>query len=197
MYSYLKGFYAGMEDDKIVLDVSGVGYAISAPNTVLARLPERGEELKLYVYQVVKENALELVGFSDQEQKRIYLKLLDVSGVGPKAALAILSVLSPMELLKAVAENDYRAIARANGVGPKMAQKVVLELKGKVDQTALDQMSAEEGFSGGDPVYTEALQALTGLGFQPNEAKRALQNAHGTNSRELIRAALAQLGSRV
>ena len=197
MYSYLKGFFAGMEDDKIVLDVGGIGYALSAPNTVLARLPERGEELKLYVYQVVKENALELVGFSDQEQKRIYLKLLDVSGVGPKAALAILSVLSPMELLKAVAENDYKAIARANGVGPKMAQKVVLELKGKVDQTALDQMSAEESFGGGDPIYAEALQALTGLGFQPNEAKRALQNAHGTNSRELIRTALAQLGSRV
>ena len=138
-----------------------------------------------------------MVGFADREQKRIYLKLLSISGVGPKAALAILSVLTPLELIRAVAENDYRAIARANGVGPKLAQKVVLELKDKVDKDALEQMSGQSIASREEPAYVEALQALTALGYQPNEAKKALQGVAMTDSRTMIRAALANLGSKI
>lgn len=198
MYSYIKGIYQGIEDDKIIIEANGIGYEISAPNSVLALMPEKGEMLKLYVSEIIREDSHELVGFADKEQKRIYTRLIAVSGVGPKAAIAILSVLSPRELVKAVAENDYRAIARANGVGPKMAQKVVLELKGKVDKTALDEMSAvEENPATEDPVYTEAMQALIALGYQANEAKQALKDVNAKNSREMIRIALSKLGSRV
>lgn len=198
MYSYIKGIYQGIEDDKIIIETNGIGYEISAPNSVLSLMPEKGEILKLYVSEIIREDSHELVGFADKEQKRIYTKLTAVSGVGPKAAIAILSVLSPRELVKAVAENDYRAIARANGVGPKMAQKVVLELKGKVDKTALDEMSAvEENTSADDPVYIEAMQALLALGYQANEAKQALKDVNAKNSREMIRIALSKLGSRV
>lgn len=198
MYSYIKGIYQGIEDDKIIIEANGIGYEISAPNSVLSLMPEKGEILKLYVSEIIREDSHELVGFADKEQKRIYTKLISVSGVGPKAATAILSTLSPRELIKAVAENDYRAIARANGVGPKMAQKVVLELKGKVDKTALDEMSAvEENVSAGDPVYMEAMQALIALGYQSNEAKQALKDVKANNSREMIRIALSKLGSRV
>lgn len=197
MYSYLKGFFVCIEDGKVVIEVGGVGYEVSVPTSVLVDIPEAGEEIKLFVHQIVREDALELVGFADREQKRIYLKLLGISGVGPKAALAILSVLSPLELIRAVAENDYKAIARANGVGPKLAQKVVLELKDKVDKDALEQMSGQSIASMEEPSYIEALQALTALGYQPNEAKRALQGVAVTNSREMIRAALANLGSKI
>lgn len=198
MYSYIKGIYQGIEDDKIIIEINGIGYEISAPNSVLSLMPEKGEMLKLYVSEIIREDSHELVGFADKEQKRIYTRLTAVSGVGPKAAIAILSVLSPRELVKAVAENDYKAIARANGVGPKMAQKVVLELKGKVDKTALDEMSAvEDNTSSGDPVYIEAMQALIALGYQANEAKQALKDVNAKNSREMIRIALSRLGSRV
>lgn len=197
MYSYLKGFFVCIEDGKVVIEVGGVGYEVSVPTSVLVDIPEAGEEIKLFVHQIVREDALELVGFADREQKRIYLKLLSISGVGPKAALAILSVLTPLELIRAVAENDYRAIARANGVGPKLAQKVVLELKDKVDKDALEQMSGQSIASREEPTYIEALQALMALGYQPNEAKRALQGVAMTDSRTMIRAALANLGSKI
>lgn len=197
MYSYLKGFFVCIEDGKVVIEVGGVGYEVSVPTSVLVDIPEAGEEIKLFVHQIVREDALELVGFADREQKRIYLKLLSISGVGPKAALAILSVLTPLELIRAVAENDYRAIARANGVGPKLAQKVVLELKDKVDKDALEQMSGQSIASREEPAYIEALQALTALGYQPNEAKKALQGVAVTDSRAMIRAALANLGSKI
>ena len=197
MYSYLKGFFVCIEDGKVVIELGGVGYEVSVPTSVLVDIPEAGEEIKLFVHQIVREDALELVGFADREQKRIYLKLLSISGVGPKAALAILSVLTPLELIRAVAENDYRAIARANGVGPKLAQKVVLELKDKVDKDALEQMSGQSIASREEPTYIEALQALTALGYQPNEAKRALQGVAMTDSRTMIRAALANLGSKI
>ncbi len=198
MYTYIKGIYQGIEDDKIIIEAYGIGYEISAPNSVLAMLPEKGEVIKLYVHEVIREDAHELVGFTEKEQKKIYMKLLSISGIGPKAAIAILSVLSPRELIRAVAENDYRAIAKANGVGPKMAQKVVLELKDKVDKDALDDMNAADvADSFADPVYTEALQALQALGYQPNEAKEALKGAKANTSRELIRMALSRLGSRI
>ena len=197
MYSYLKGFFVCIEDGKVVIEVGGVGYEVSVPTSVLVDIPEAGEEIKLFVHQIVREDALELVGFADREQKRIYLKLLSISGVGPKAALAILSVLTPLELIRAVAENDYRSISRANGVGPKLAQKVVLELKDKVDKDALEQMSGQSIASREEPAYIEALQALTALGYQPNEAKKALQGVAVTDSRAMIRAALANLGSKI
>lgn len=198
MYSYIKGIYQGIDDDKIIIETNGIGYEISSPNSVLAVMPEKGEIIKLYVSEIIREDSHELVGFADKEQKRIYSRLIAVSGVGPKAAMSILSALSPKELVKAVAENDYRAIARANGVGPKMAQKVVLELKGKVDKTALDEMSAvEENSSDNDPMYIEAMQALIALGYQSNEAKQALKDVKAKNSSEMIRAALSKLGSRI
>ena len=198
MYSYIKGFYQGLEDDMIILEASGIGYEISAPTSVLAQLPPKGELMKLYVCEVIKEDSHELVGFIEKEQKILYTKLTGISGIGPKAALAILSVLSPRDIVRAVAENDYRAIARANGVGPKMAQKVVLELKSKVDKNALDDMSDKEAQApSGDPIYVEALQALVALGYQESEAKLALKGLSAPTSRELIRLALSKLGSRI
>lgn len=198
MYAYIKGVYQGIEDDKIIIEAGGIGYEIGAPNSVLAALPERGEIIKLYVYEVIREDAHELVGFTEKEQKKIYLKLLGISGIGPKAAIAILSALSPRELVRAVAENDYKAIARANGVGAKMAQKVVLELKDKVDKSALDDMSNGDDYGVYEnSAYMEALQALTALGYQLNEAKQALKGIDAPTSREMIRTALSRLGSRI
>ncbi len=198
MYSYIKGIYQGLEDDKIILEANGIGYEISAPNPVLSTLPEKGEIIMLYVAEIIKEDSHELVGFTEKEQKKLYQRLITVSGIGPKGAIAILSVLTPRQLVKAVAENDYKSIARANGVGAKMAQKVVLELKGKLDKSALDEMSEKESSEEySDPIYIEALQALMALGYQQNEAKQALMGISASTSREIIRLALSKLGSRI
>ena len=199
MYSYIKGIYAGLEDDKVVIDVNGIGYLISVASSTLLHLPEKGEPYMLYTYQIVREDALELAGFSTREEKQIFLKLLSISGIGPKAALAILSVLSPSSLISAVMTNDYKAIARANGVGPKMAQKVVLELKDKVDMNALNEMVASRSSNIAAPAApsAEALQALIALGYTTQEASTALAGLEDTDTSVLIRNALKKLSSKI
>ena len=199
MYSYIKGIYAGLEDDKVVIDVNGIGYLISVASSTLLHLPEKGEPYMLYTYQIVREDALELAGFSTREEKQIFLKLLSISGIGPKAALAILSVLSPSSLISAVMTNDYKAIARANGVGPKMAQKVVLELKDKVDMNALNEMVASKSSSLTAPAApsSEALQALIALGYTTQESSAALAGLEDADTSTLIRNALKRLSSKI
>ena len=199
MYSYIKGIYAGLEDDKVVIDVNGIGYLISVASNTLLHLPEKGEPYMLYTYQIVREDALELAGFSTREEKQIFLKLLSISGIGPKAALAILSVLSPSALISAVMTNDYKAIARANGVGPKMAQKVVLELKDKVDMNALNEMVSSRSSSLTAPAApsSEALQALIALGYTTQESSAALAGLEDADTSTLIRNALKRLSSKI
>lgn len=189
-----------------VVDCAGVGFAACVTASTLSKLIGcRGEDVRLYTHMQVREDAVELYGFYDTEERDAYRMLITVSGVGPKAAMAILSVLSPKELALAVSAGDSRAISRAQGVGAKIAARVVLELKDKFakafpvsDAEAGEIVSGRAGNgaasvpAGG--VLNDARDALVALGFSRQEAQNAVKNAGASGSvEEIIKRALANL----
>ena len=132
MYAYLKGVVADKGQNELVLDVNGVGYLLSVSMNTLQETPPQGETMKVYTYLSVREDAMELFGFATREERSMYLKLLSVSGIGPKLALAILSAMPLRDLTLAIVTGDATALSRAPGVGKKTAQRLALELKEKV-----------------------------------------------------------------
>ena len=131
MFYYLRGTLSVLRQGFAVLECGGVGFRLAISASTFASLSASlGKEAMLYTYLSVRENAMELCGFSSEEELELFEKLIDISGIGPKAALSILGVLTPADLIRACADGDYKAVARAPGVGNKTAQRVVLELKG-------------------------------------------------------------------
>lgn len=180
MYSYIKGILAEIAENNIVVENHGIGYEISVPGQVLDCLPSIGEEVKIYTYHYVREDAILLYGFLTKEDVGIFKMLIGVSGIGPKGALAILSVLSTDDLRFAILGDDAKAIAKAPGVGAKTAQRVIIELKDKLSlEDAFEQKlanqanAAEKNPAAG--VKNEAILALTSLGYSQSEALKVLQ----------------------
>lgn len=131
MYYYVNGTVAEIDAGLAVIDCSGVGYACATTNYTLSQL-KKGAPAKLYTYLNVREDAMELFGFADQSELRSFKLLIGVSGVGPRAALSILSAVTPQQLALAVVTEDEKALTAANGIGKKIAQRVILELKDKL-----------------------------------------------------------------
>lgn len=180
MYSYIKGILAEIAENNIVVENHGIGYEISVPGQVLDCLPSIGAEVKIYTYHYVREDAILLYGFLTKEDVGIFKMLIGVSGIGPKGALAILSVLSTDDLRFAILGDDAKAIAKAPGVGAKTAQRIIIELKDKLsledafEQKLANQAStAEKNPAAG--VKNEAILALTSLGYSQSEALKVLQ----------------------
>ena len=177
MFYYLNGTITLLDANLAVVDCGGVGYACHTTNYTLARL-QLGKPAKLFTYFSIKENAVDLFGFSTREELNCFERLLSVTGVGPKAALAILSVVSPEQLTLAVMTQDDKTITMAQGVGKKLAQRIILELKDKLGASQLELNTAELAGSG-VPVRgskaTEATAALVGLGYSQAEAAAALK----------------------
>lgn len=194
MYAYLKGTVADKGQNELVLDVQGVGYLLFVSMTTLQETPPVGETMKLFTYLSVREDAMELFGFATREEKAMFLKLLSVSGVGTKLALAILSAMPLRDLSLAIVTGDAATLSRAPGVGKKTAQRIALELKEKVTESEFESVPA----SGAplSPVQedaaVEALAALQALGYTPVEASRALAQVRGQSdsANELVRLAL-------
>ena len=138
MYAYLKGVVADKGANELVLDVGGVGYLLSCSMTTLQETPSIGETMKAYTYFSVREDAMELFGFATPEEKSMFLRLLSVSGVGPKLALSILGAMPLRDLTLAIVTGDAAALSRAPGVGKKTAQRIALELKEKVTESDLE-----------------------------------------------------------
>lgn len=178
-----------------VVECGGVGYACRTTMSTLAKIREL-DEVRLFTYMHVTENALDLFGFADNAELGAFKQLLSVSGVGPKAALSILSDITPSKLALCIASGDYKTLTKSPGIGAKIAQRIVLELKDKVanDQkiNAADLQSAS--ISSGDN-FTEALTALQTLGFNPAQCGAALSGADPASSvEELIKYGLKNLG---
>ena len=176
MYNYLKGILAEIGTGFIVIDVNGLGYHVNIPSSDLSCLPAIGGQLKLYVYLAVREDARDLYGFIDKSGKSVFEKLLTVSGVGPKAALSALSIISPERLVLAIAAADEKLLATVPGIGKKTAQRIVLELKDKMhiqvkNEGATNLKSANDTGS----VETDAVQALLALGYEASEAFTAVK----------------------
>jgi Holliday junction DNA helicase RuvA len=188
----LKGLLDSIAADACVIDVNGVGYLVSASTKTLAALGAPGSAATLHIETQVREDAIQLYGFLTLSERDSFRLLTSVQGVGGRVALAILSVLPPDDLAHAVAAQDTASIARANGVGPKLAGRIANELRGKFGSVALGTAAPlpVEGTA-----VADALSALAGLGFRPMEASRAVADAQaelgeGADVSALIRLAL-------
>lgn len=205
MFYYINGLLTLLRPDCAVLDCAGVGYLLNISSNTFGLLSRHheitpdgapdGKKAKLYTHFSVKEDGQELYGFYDEEERDLFRLLIGVSGIGPKGALSVLSTLSPSELAAACAAEDARAIARANGIGLKTAQKVILELKDKLQK--LDLSSGDADLS--DTAHSvgaeekDATEALIVLGYTKAEAARAVKAAGSGTTEERIRKALTLL----
>ena len=178
-----------------MLDVNGVGYELDAPMSTFYDLPAIGEKVVLYTHLVVREDAQLLYGFSRESQRQLFRSLLKVNGVGPRVALAVLSGLSESELLTCLAHEDIARLTKVPGIGRKTAERLIVELRDKVDLTAAPAAGAARPVTvPADPV-SEAVSALIALGYKPAEASRAVGSipGEGLRSEDLIRQALKGL----
>ena len=200
MYAFLKGKLAYVGEESIILDVHDVGYRILVSPASLAYLPQLGEEVKIYTYTSVREDAMWLYGFLNQDDLEIFKKLITVSGIGPKGGMAVLSVMNADTLRFAIIAGDAKAIAKAPGIGAKTAQRVILELKDKVSiEETLVNREVNGGVSCREDIsdYTEeAVEALVALGYSSTEALkaiRAIPNASDMDAEALLKAALKNI----
>ena len=197
MFAHFEGIVAEKTADSIVLDVNGVGYLLFVSGATLSQAPAVGERMKLYSALNVREDAMELFGFYSREEKTMYERLKGVSGVGSRTALQILSSMSVRDLSLALVSGDANALTRVPGIGKKTAQRLVLELKDKVDESQLTgggaSVSPRTAASGPE---AEAVAALTALGYSASEAARAVSRFAGQTDKsdELIFLALKSLG---
>lgn len=209
MIAQLTGTVARTTGTYIVLDVGGVGYKVSVPVTVLEALPPGGEKVTLVIHTLVREDDISLFGFAGPDELRVFELLLSVTGVGPKAALALLSALPAEDLAQAVAGEDVRTLTRVPGVGAKTAQRLVLELRDKLSLLALERTAGKLAPAPGarkrDPraeIVEDVVSALLNLGYNKPEAARATEAARTEMAGEgpsepefaaLLRAALNRL----
>jgi len=186
----LRGLLAAKGAERVVLDVGGVGYEIAVTPRALVDLPGVGEEAVLHTHLHVREDLLGLYGFPEEDQRDVFRMLLGVSGVGPKVALAILATLEVDDLRRAVVTEDADALTLVPGIGKRSAQKLMLELRPKMDLPDADLRS-------GGTRASEVRDALEGLGYQAAEIREALRDLNGELPvEELLRAALQELGRR-
>ena len=200
MIGRLRGPLLETGDEEVVVEAGGVGYIVRVGVRTVAAMPEVGEEVVLHIESQTREDGTRLYGFLHKDERRAFQTLLAIQGVGPKAAHAVLDVLTPAELAQAVANEDKTAVSRASGVGPKLAVRILTELKGKIIQTADFGPLAARGAAPVKPsVSGEAVAALLGLGVGDTPARLAVETAIKTLGPDaelpvLIRAALKSLG---
>lgn len=202
MFAYLIGTVAEVSQESLVLEVNRIGYHIRIPASAVSLLPPVGEEVKIYTYTSVREDAIALFGFLRKDDLEMYRQLINVSGIGPKAGLSVLSVLSADEIRLAVISQDEKAIAKAPGIGRKTAQRIILELKDRIsledafspgEEAATSMAAAGQGASG--QARQEAVEALTALGYSASDALRAVNAAaqEEMDVEDLLKAALRKM----
>ena len=198
MISFLRGTVIEKTLTQVVLDVNGVGFACGISSTTAAALPApgSGEEVLVHTYLQVREDALALFGFLSAEEKALFERLISVSGVGPKVALAALSSFSPRALADAIAAQDVALVSRIPGVGKKTASRIILELKGSLDQGIEGLFGETATVPPTDEGLKGATEALLSMGFTSAEADVALKGApEGAGEGALLQYALKRLGS--
>ena len=205
MISYIKGPLTAIEEDVIVVEAGGVGMGIHVPLSVLDRLPGIGREVTVYTYFQVREDAMSLYGFLNRQHRDMFRQLIGVNGVGPKAALGILSTMTPDDLRMAIVTGDAKAISRAPGIGPKTAQRLILDLKDKISmEEVLGNLalpcdggaSAALGTASMGEAAKEAVQALVALGYSNMEANKAVKQVEVTETmtaEDVLKASLRYL----
>ena len=208
MIAYIKGEIIDISEDNLILEVNQIGYNIRISPGTAGRLPGIGEEVKIYTYTYVREDAFLLYGFLTKDDLDIFRRLITVNGIGPKGGLAILSVMTADNLRFAILSGDAKAIAKAPGIGAKTAERVILDLRDKV---SLEE-SLEKSFAGGTGLgqdmagaagspkaakaRNEAVEALSALGYSPSEALKAVKKVEitdGMDTEEVLKQALRKM----
>ncbi|MCD7708893.1 MAG: Holliday junction branch migration protein RuvA [Clostridiales bacterium] len=201
MYAYIKGELADVQEDCAVIEAGGIGYRVFLSVNSLAQLPPVGQEVKIYTYLQVREDAMVLFGFLTKDDLELFKMLITVSGIGPKGGLAILSTLTADDLRFAVLSGDSKAISRAPGIGAKTAQRLILELKDKFSLE--DMLEPHEGGSentilpsANSQLKNDAVAALTALGYTSTESLHAVSTVSITEEmdvEDVLKAALKHL----
>lgn len=180
MYEYIKGKFIGINKDYIVIDNNGIGYKIFTSGSTMADMPKIGEEVFVYLNQIVREDFIGLYGFFTKEELEMFNKLLTINGVGAKAALSLLSICTVEKLKCAIISEDEKIITKASGVGKKMAQRIILELKDKIDpnEISLEELGSDvlERTNNNENAkkISDSKAALISLGYSEKEAEKAL-----------------------
>ena len=202
MIAFIQGELCDAGQDTIVVACHGIGYEIQIPVSVAQVLPDPGNVVKIYTYTYVREDALGLFGFLTKDDLKIFKLLITVNGVGPKAALAILSAMTADELRFAILAEDAKAIAKAPGIGPKTAKRMIIELKDTLNLESMIEGHGDAEMSLSDPgdaaanVRDEVIMALTALGYGNTEAVRAVRAVSGADemdSETLLKQALKKI----
>lgn len=175
MLAFLRGKLAAVEKEIVVLEVNGIGFQLQVPASTLNQLPGPGAEIKLHTHLVSRDEGMALYGFWGLEELAVFRTLLEVGGVGPKAAIGLLSALGPQQLSLAIVQGDVLALTRAPGIGKKTAQRIIFELKDKITgEIALARAAAGKPASGEED---DAVAALVTLGYSEIEARKAVRAA--------------------
>lgn len=193
MIGHLSGRLVHKQPPFLLLDVGGVGYELEAPMTTFYDLPEDDRQVSLFVHLVVREDAQLLFGFSDQPQRALFRRLIRINGVGPRVALAILSTLSAGQFIACIHREDVPALTRVPGIGKKTAQRMILDLRDRID--TLGPMDGGIPSAGEPGSVQDAIGALLALGYKAADANRAVRavETEGGGREDLIRSALQHL----
>ncbi len=201
MFAYLEGKVAEKDLNSLVLDVGGIGFQVTCSMNTVNKAPEKDAPMKVYTFLSVREDGVELFGFATREERAMFRSLTNVSGIGPKTAVQILGSMSLRDLTKAIMSGDVNALSRAQGVGKKTAQRIALELKGKVSDEELKAILGDEAPAAAAPeivrndAVKDTLLALQSLGYTPQEAQKAVAAVQGQTQDpgELLRLALRNM----
>jgi len=188
MYEYIKGKYVGINKDYIIVENSGIGYKIFTSGATMSSIPKAGDEIMLYLEQIVREDFIGLYGFDSKEELEMFKLLLTVNGVGPRAALSLLSISRVNNLKYAILTNDEKHICRGVGIGKKTAARIILELKDKLksDELLDNTLNFDDGDNENIMALSEALSALLALGYSEKEAESVLKKIDTNDSVENI-----------
>ena len=196
MYAYIKGTLEEKSTDSIVVETAGIGYKIYVSEHTMAKLGEIGEKVKIYTHYHVREDNISLYGFMSNEELKMFELLLQVSGIGAKTAIAMLSNITPSKFALAIISNDLKTLTKIPGIGNKSAQRMVLELKDKLKtQTAIEDDEEETTPNNNSESINEAGQALQILGYNKSEISKVFDkfDTHNLATEELIKEALKRL----
>ena len=193
MYEYIKGIYIGINKDYIIVENNGIGYKIFTSGATMSSMPKNGEEVQLYLEQIVREDFIGLYGFDSSEELEMFKLLLTINGVGAKAALSLLSISRVNNLKYAIMTGDEKHLCRGVGIGKKTAARIILELKDKLKPDELLDSSVG-GVSGDESNIMASSEALIALGYSEKEAENALKNVDKNDTVEnIIKNSLKQL----
>ena len=194
MIGRISGTLIEKEPPQLLVDVSGVGYAIDAPMSTFYQLPALEQPVVLHIHTVVREDAFLLYGFATKAERSMFCKLIAVNGIGPRLGLTVLSGMGVSELAEAIASENVDMLIRLPGIGRKTAERILLDLKDKMDEFSQPAVPGRSSVSTSS-VFDEAVGALEALGYKPSEAQRVVRKVEGehADSESLIRAALKGL----